>query len=214
MKGKFVTIEGCEGVGKSTLITLLKKYVQDNNIDAVFTREPGGTPVAEKIRAVILDADNKAMTDRAELLLYAAARAQHTQEKIIPAVSEGKIVFCDRYSDSTLAYQGYARGIDIQLCKSLNSIAECGVNIDLTIFLDLSPEDGFRRKGGADKGDRLENESLAFHKRVYEGFKDISKNSGGRYASIDASRSKEDVFEIVIATLKERGICEWITAKW
>ncbi|MBR6773614.1 MAG: dTMP kinase [Clostridia bacterium] len=206
MKGKFVTIEGCEGVGKSTLITLLKKYVQDNNIDAVFTREPGGTPVAEKIRAVILDADNKAMTDRAELLLYAAARAQHTQEKIIPAVSEGKIVFCDRYSDSTLAYQGYARGIDIQLCKSLNSIAECGVNIDLTIFLDLSPEDGFRRKGGADKGDRLENESLAFHKRVYEGFKDISKNSGGRYASIDASRSKEDVFESVIATLKERGI--------
>lgn len=206
MKGKFVTIEGCEGVGKSTLITLLKKYVQDNNIDAVFTREPGGTPVAEKIRAVILDADNKAMTDRAELLLYAAARAQHTQEKIIPAVSEGKIVFCDRYSDSTLAYQGYARGIDIQLCKSLNSIAECGVNIDLTIFLDLSPEDGFRRKGGADKGDRLENESLAFHKRVYEGFKDISKNSGGRYASIDASSSKEDVFESVIATLKERGI--------
>ena len=206
MKGKFVTIEGCEGVGKSTLITLLKKYVQDNNIDAVFTREPGGTPVAEKIRAVILDADNKAMTDRAELLLYAAARAQHTQEKIIPAVSEGKIVFCDRYSDSTLAYQGYARGIDIQLCKSLNSIAECGVNIYLTIFLDLSPEDGFRRKGGADKGDRLENESLAFHKRVYEGFKDISKNSGGRYASIDASRSKEDVFESVIATLKERGI--------
>ena len=206
MKGKFVTIEGCEGVGKSTLITLLKKYVQDNNIDAVFTREPGGTPVAEKIRAVILDADNKAMTDRAELLLYAAARAQHTQEKIIPAVSEGKIVFCDRYSDSTLAYQGYARGIDIQLCKSLNSIAECGVNIDLTIFLDLSPEDGFRRKGGADKGDRLENESLAFHTRVYEGFKDISKNSGGRYASIDASRSKEEVFESVIATLKERGI--------
>ncbi|MBO5215926.1 MAG: dTMP kinase [Clostridia bacterium] len=206
MKGKFVTIEGCEGVGKSTLITLLKKYVQDNNIDAVFTREPGGTPVAEKIRAVILDADNKAMTDRAELLLYAAARAQHTQEKIIPAVSEGKIVFCDRYSDSTLAYQGYARGIDIQLCKSLNSIAECGVNIDLTIFLDLSPEDGFRRKGGADKGDRLENESLAFHRKVYEGFKDISKNSGGRYASIDASRSKEDVFESVIATLKERGI--------
>ena len=206
MKGKFVTIEGCEGVGKSTLITLLKKYVQDNNIDAVFTREPGGTPVAEKIRAVILDADNKAMTDRAELLLYAAARAQHTQEKIIPAVSEGKIVFCDRYSDSTLAYQGYARGIDIQLCKSLNSIAECGVNIDLTIFLDLSPEDGFRRKGGADKGDRLENESLAFHRKVYEGFKDISKNSGGRYASIDASRSKEEVFESVIATLKERGI--------
>ena len=206
MKGKFVTIEGCEGVGKSTLITLLKKYVQDNNIDAVFTREPGGTPVAEKIRAVILDADNKAMTDRAELLLYAAARAQHTQEKIIPAVSEGKIVFCDRYSDSTLAYQGYARGIDIQLCKSLNSIAECGVNIDLTIFLDLSPENGFRRKGGADKGDRLENESLAFHRKVYEGFKDISKNSGGRYASIDASRSKEEVFESVIATLKERGI--------
>lgn len=206
MKGKFVTIEGCEGVGKSTLITLLKKYVQENNIDAIFTREPGGTPVAEKIRAVILDAENKEMTDRAELLLYAAARAQHTQEKIIPAIESGKIVFCDRYSDSTLAYQGYARGIDIGLCKDLNKIAECGVNIDLTIFLDLSPEDGFRRKGGADKGDRLENETLAFHKRVYEGFKDISKNSDGRYASIDASKSKEEVFESVINALKERGI--------
>lgn len=206
MKGKFVTIEGCEGVGKSTLISLLKKFVSDNNIDAVFTREPGGTPVAEKIRAVILDADNKEMTDRAELLLYAAARAQHTQEKIIPAVEQGKIVFCDRYSDSTLAYQGYARGIDLGLCRQLNEIAECGVNIDLTIFLDLNPIDGFRRKGGADKGDRLENESLAFHQRVYEGFKDISKNSGGRYASIDASRSKEEVFESVILALKERGI--------
>ena len=206
MKGKFVTIEGCEGVGKSTLISLLKKFVSDNNIDAVFTREPGGTPVAEKIRAVILDADNKEMTDRAELLLYAAARAQHTQEKIIPAVEQGKIVFCDRYSDSTLAYQGYARGIDLGLCRQLNEIAECGVNIDLTIFLDLNPIDGFRRKGGADKGDRLENESLAFHQRVYEGFKDISKNSEGRYASIDASRSKEEVFESVILALKERGI--------
>ena len=206
MKGKFVTIEGCEGVGKSTLISLLKKFVSDNNIDAVFTREPGGTPVAEKIRAVILDADNKEMTDRAELLLYAAARAQHTQEKIIPAVEQGKIVFCDRYSDSTLAYQGYARGIDLGLCRQLNEIAECGVNIDLTIFLDLNPIDGFRRKGGADKGDRLENESLAFHQSVYEGFKDISKNSGGRYASIDASRSKEEVFESVILALKERGI--------
>ncbi len=204
MEGKFITIEGCEGVGKSTLVAGLKKYFADNNIDAVFTREPGGTPIAEKIRNVILDADNAAMVDNAELLLYAAARAQHTEELIKPSVAAGKIVVCDRYSDSTLAYQGYARGLDKQLCRQLNAIAEAGVNIDLTVFLDLDPELGFKRKGGADKGDRLEQESLAFHKRVYAGFKDIA--SEPRVASIDAGKSAEEVLSSVIDTLKERAI--------
>ena len=111
MSGKFVTIEGCEGVGKSTLTAGLKRYFEQNGIDAVFTREPGGTPVAEKIRGLILDANNDETTPITELLLYAAARAQHTEEMIIPAVNAGKIVVCDRYSDSTLAYQHYARGL-------------------------------------------------------------------------------------------------------
>ncbi len=207
MKGKFVTIEGCEGVGKSTLIRLLKEYCQSNGVDAVFTREPGGTPVAEKIRAVILDAENKAMTSTAELLLYASARAQHTEEKIIPAINEGKIVFCDRYSDSTVAYQGYARGLDLDLCHKLCKIGECGVKIDATVFLDLDPELGFKRKGGADKGDRLEEETLDFHKRVYAGFVDLESKEE-RYIRIDASKNETEVFNSVINALKDRGIID------
>ncbi len=206
MKGRFITIEGCEGVGKSTLLSGLKKYLLDEGIDAEFTREPGGTPVAEKIRAVILDASNAEMTDKAELMLYAAARAQHTEEKILPKVKEGKLVICDRYSDSTLAYQGYARGIDKELIRSLNKIAECGVKIDATIFLDLDPEKGFLRKGGADKSDRLEKETLDFHKRVYAGFKEIAKAESERVISIDASKSASEVLEEVISQLKKRGI--------
>jgi dTMP kinase len=204
MNGKFITIEGCEGVGKSTLLKGLREYLEQNGIQAVFTREPGGTPVAEKIRAVILDADNAEMTDTAELLLYAAARAQHSEEKIIPALKEGKLVVCDRYSDSTLAYQGYARGIDKQLIRSLNAIAECGVTIDATVFLDLDPEKGFARKGGADKTDRLEKETLAFHKRVYAGFCEIAGER--RVLRIDAEKSAEEVLKSVVDGLKERGI--------
>lgn len=206
MKGRFITIEGCEGVGKSTLLAGLKKYFLDEGIDAEFTREPGGTPVAEKIRAVILDANNAEMTDKAELMLYASARAQHTEEKILPKVEEGKLVICDRYSDSTLAYQGYARGIDKELIRSLNKIAECGVKIDATIFLDLDPEKGFLRKGGADKSDRLEKETLDFHKRVYGGFKEIARTESERVISIDASKSASEVLEEVISQLKKRGI--------
>ena len=207
-KGKFVTIEGCEGVGKSTLVAGLKEYFANNGVDAIFTREPGGTPVAEKIREVILDANNSAMTSTCELMLYASARAQHTQEKIIPAVENGQVVVCDRYSDSTLAYQGYARGLDKDLCNELSRIAQCGVKIDLTIFLDLNPERGFKRKGGADKGDRLENENLQFHQRVYQGFCDIAKNNPDRYAVIDAGQSKEEVLSAVIGALKAKGIID------
>ena len=207
-KGKFVTIEGCEGVGKSTLICSLKKHFENKGIDAIFTREPGGTPVAEKIREVILDANNSAMTPTCELMLYASARAQHTQEKIIPAVEQGKIVLCDRYSDSTLAYQGYARGLDMELCQKLCNLGQCGINIDLTIFLNLDPEDGFKRKGGADKGDRLEQETLQFHKKVYNGFCDIAKKNPERVAIIDASKGKEEVFNAVINAFKDKGIID------
>ena len=192
MKGKFVTIEGCEGVGKSTLITLLKKYVQDNNIDAVFTREPGGTPVAEKIRAVILDADNKAMTDRAELLLYAAARAQHTQEKIIPAVSEGKIVFCDRYSDSTLAYQGAS--IDYAWVRALNIGCPAIRCPDLCIFLDLTPEVSMARiSKGRESTEIFENvETLT---KVRDSFMKVIDDLGAveRIKVIDASADIDTV---------------------
>lgn len=207
-KGFFVTIEGCEGVGKSTLLRGLEEYLETAGRDAVFTREPGGTEVAERIRAVILDPENAAMTPTAELLLYAAARAQHTEEKIIPAVRDGKLVICDRYSDSTLAYQSYARGLDRGECLAADEIARRGVKPDLTVFLDLSPERGFARKGGADKGDRLEREKIDFHERVYAGFRAIAESDPDRVVAVDASKSKEEVLAAVVSLLKERGMTD------
>lgn len=207
-KGFFVTIEGCEGVGKSTLLRGLKDYLETAGRDAVFTREPGGTEVAERIRAVILDPENAAMTPTAELLLYAAARAQHTEEKIIPAVRDGKLVICDRYSDSTLAYQSYARGLDRGECLAADEIARRGIKPDLTVFLDLSPERGFARKGGADKGDRLEREKIDFHERVYAGFRAIAESDPDRVVAVDASKSKEEVLAAVVSLLKERGMTD------
>ncbi len=207
-KGFFVTIEGCEGVGKSTLLRGLEEYLEIAGRDAVFTREPGGTEVAERIRAVILDPEHAAMTPTAELLLYAAARAQHTEEKIIPAVRDGKLVICDRYSDSTLAYQSYARGLDRGECLAADEIARRGVKPDLTVFLDLSPERGFARKGGADKGDRLEREKIDFHERVYAGFRAIAESDPDRVVAVDASKSKEEVLAAVVNLLKERGMTD------
>ena len=207
-KGFFVTIEGCEGVGKSTLLRGLKDYLETAGRDAVFTREPGGTEVAERIRAVILDPENAAMTPTAELLLYAAARAQHTEEKIIPAVRDGKLVICDRYSDSTLAYQSYARGLDRGECLAADEIARRGIKPDLTVFLDLSPERGFARKGGADKGDRLEREKIDFHERVYAGFRAIAESDPDRVVAVDASKSREEVLAAVVNLLKERGMTD------
>lgn len=206
MQGKFITIEGCEGVGKSTQLALLKEYFESKGIDAIFTREPGGTDIAEQIRGIILNANNKALTPVTELLLYAAARRQHTEEKIIKALQEGKVVVCDRYADSTVAYQGYARNLDKDLIESLNQIAMANVKIDLTLFLDLDPEKGFARKGGADKNDRLENEKIDFHKRVYQGFVAIAEKDKERVARIDSSVSKEEVFAQIVKALEKAGI--------
>lgn len=206
MQGKFITIEGCEGVGKSTQLALLKQYFLDNGVQAVFTREPGGTDIAEKIRNIILDANNTALTPVAELLLYASARRQHTEEKIIKALNEGKVVVCDRYADSTVAYQGYARNLDKNLIHYLNTIAMANVKIDLTLFLDLPPEKGFERKGGADKKDRLENEKLDFHKRVYEGYLAIAEQNKDRVVKIDSSKNADEVFAQIVNAIKKAGI--------
>ncbi|MCL2061320.1 MAG: dTMP kinase [Firmicutes bacterium] len=204
--GKFITIEGCEGVGKSTQTRFLREYCEKFSIDAVFTREPGGTPISEQIRAVILDAAHQSMDSLTELLLYAAARRQHTAEIIAPALAAGKIVFCDRYSDSTLAYQGYARGIDKQIINVLNRFAMGETEIDYTIFMDVHPKNGFLRKGGANASDRLENEGLAFHEKVYGGFKEIEKSAPHRFLSFKATGTKFETHALIIAALKERGV--------
>ena len=206
MTGKFVTFEGCEGVGKSTQVKKLKEYLASRGINAVFTREPGGTPISEQIRTIILDPEIKSMDDVTELMLYAAARRQHTQEFIKPRLENGETVICDRYIDSTTAYQGYARGLGSETVENLNALAVGDVNIDLTIFLDLPPERAFDRKGGRDEGDRLENEKMEFHKRVYDGFCKIAEKYPGRVVRVDASGSKQQTHEKIIKTLIERGI--------
>lgn len=206
MTGKFVTFEGCEGVGKSTQVKKLKEYLASRGINAVFTREPGGTPISEQIRTIILDPENKSMDDVTELMLYAAARRQHTQEFIKPRLENGETVICDRYIDSTTAYQGYARGLGSETVENLNALAVGDVNIDLTIFLDLPPERAFDRKGGRDEGDRLENEKMEFHKRVYDGFCKIAEKNPLRVVRVDASGSKQQTHEKIIKTLIERGI--------
>lgn len=206
MRGKLITLEGCEGVGKSTQLKKLKEYLSERGVDAVFTREPGGTNISEQIRKIILNKDNTEMDAVTELLLYMAARRQHTAEFIDKQLSEGKLVVCDRYADSSVAYQGFARGLGVELVKNLNAIAMGDVKIDLTLFLDLPPETAFERKGGRDLGDRLENEKMEFHKRVYDGFLNIAKEDGERFVLIDASGEKERTHSEIIRVLKQRGI--------
>lgn len=204
-RGKFITVEGCEGVGKSTQVRLLKEYCQSHGVEALFTREPGGTPISEKIRALILDPENAEMTDTTELLLYCAARAQHTEQVIKPALEAGLNVFCDRYSDSTTAYQGFARGLDLDTVSMLCNASQAGVAVDLTIFMDVNPDDGFARKGG--KGsDRLEKETLAFHRKVYEGFKALEAQNPDRYLCFKARGTKYDTHAEIVQALIARGI--------
>ncbi|MBR1867952.1 MAG: dTMP kinase, partial [Clostridia bacterium] len=197
-KGRFITLEGCEGSGKSTQLQLLREWFQKNNIEAVFTREPGGTPLAEKIREIILDGRNSEMTDKCEALLYAASRVQHLDEKIIPAIKEGKTVVCDRYIDSSFAYQAYARGLGFDFVSEINSYAMKNGMPDLTLFFDISPDEAFLRKGGADKNDRLEQSGMDFHRKVYEGYLQLLKKYPERVKMVDARKSVEEIFGEVL----------------
>ena len=206
MKGKFITVEGTDGSGKSTQLKLLMDYLGTKNCDVVFTREPGGTEISEKIRAIILDINNKEMTDMTEALLYAAARAQHVQQKIIPAINEGKVVICDRFVDSSIAYQGAARGLGTDNIMQINSFALNGIMPDLTLFFDLPPEKGILRKKNEKELDRLESEKLDFHVNVYEGYKKLCSQYPDRIKAISADDTVENinrqVIEIIDGLLK------------
>ena len=193
MRGKFITIEGTDGSGKSTQIGLLMDYLNKKGVDVLFTREPGGTPIGEKIREIILDVNNREMAPETEALLYAASRIQHVREKIIPAVEAGKIVICDRFVDSSLAYQGAARRMGMETIMEMNRAALGGVMPDLTVFFDLSPEKGILRKKNERALDRLEEEKIDFHKRVYDGYKQLCLKYPERIKAIDADRSVEEV---------------------
>lgn len=204
-RGYFVTLEGGEGSGKSTQLGLLEDYLSKGGYDVIFTREPGGTPISEKIRKILLGGENTEMCDETEALLFAAARVQHIKEKILPAVAAGKTVVCDRYVHSSLVYQGYARGLG-EFVEKVNSYAFENCMPDVTIFLDITPERAFARKGGADKDDRMEQSGMDFHKRVYDGYVRVAEKFPDHFVRINADRPVEDVFEDILSTLENRGV--------
>jgi dTMP kinase len=206
MKGKFVTFEGCEGVGKSKQIHLLEEYLKANGVNYYLTREPGGTPVSEQIRKVILDGSNTSMTDECEAMLYASARIQLLKEEIKPRLERGELVLCDRYIDSSFAYQAFARGLGEDFVASINDYAIKNFLPDCTLFLNLSPKDAFKRKGGVDKNDRLELSGFEFHENVYKGYLTLAEKNPNRIVSIDASGSKEQTHAKIIKALKDKGI--------
>ena len=210
MKGLFITIEGNDGSGKSTVIASLKEQLAKLNVDVIYTREPGGSYVAEKIREVILDNDNIAMDDRTEALLYAASRRQHLKETVFPALELGKLVVCDRFIDSSLAYQGVARGLGIDNIYEMNQFATEGFMPDLTIYLLVDPQVGIDRKSNQKELDRLEHEKLEFHTKVYNGYLELAERFKNRVVIIDANCSVDEecsrVNEVVLNFIKERGL--------
>ena len=200
---KFITFEGPEGAGKTSVIQAIQQKLKENN-NIVFTREPGGIEIAEKIRAIILNPAHTAMHERTEALLYAAARAQHFYEKVEPALKEGKFVLCDRFIDSSLAYQGHARGLGMEDVLAINQFA-IGTRLpDITIFFDVKPEVGLARINAnrQDEINRLDKESAAFHETVYEGYQKVISNHHNRYIIVDASKPLDEVIEEVWAILQ------------
>ena len=202
----FITLEGCEGVGKSRQIRLLEEYLKNNGIQYYLTREPGGTPISEQIRSVILDGKNVSMTDECEALLYASARVQLLKENVKPRLDNGELVLCDRYIDSSFAYQGFARGLGLDFVQKINDYAIKNFMPDYTIFLNLPPIEAFKRKGGVDKGDRVELSGMEFHNKVYQGYLELSKIDKDRFIVIDASGKVNETHEKIINALKEKGV--------
>lgn len=198
----FVTFEGCEGVGKSTQLNMLKDYLCRTGQEAVFVREPGSTRISERIRTVILDPALTEMTAETEALLYAAARAQLVSEVILPALSAGKTVICDRYVDSSIAYQGYARGLGADMIRRINSYALENAVPDVTVFIDLRPSASFR---SVRREDRLERETEDFHNRVYDGYIAQARTSNGRFVLIKPEKDKFETQRKIIEALREKG---------
>jgi dTMP kinase len=205
-KGKFITVEGPEGAGKTTIIDMLASNLAEEGYQVLQTREPGGIEIAEQIRSVILDKKNTKMDPRTEALLYAAARRQHLAEKVKPALDEGYIILCDRFIDSSLAYQGHARGLGIEEVYSINSFAIEGMMPELTLYFDIEPEAGLERIN-QHKGrevNRLDLEKLDFHHKVREGYLKLMELYPERIFKIDASRPLEEVYQQAESKLKER----------
>lgn len=214
-RGLFITIEGSEGAGKTTQARLLVAWLRRAH-DVIYAREPGGTPVGERIRALLLDETHREMAAEAEMLLFAASRAQFVAEVVEPALRDGRLVLSERYVDASLAYQGYARGLGVEVVRGVNAAATRGIVPDLTVMLDIEPAVGLARarqaegkEGRRGRGDRLEQEDLAFFTRVREGFLKIATEEPARVHLIDGGRPPEavhaDVIRVVEQVLTARG---------
>jgi dTMP kinase len=202
---RFISFEGTEGTGKSTQVSMLTEYLKDKGLDVVTTAEPGGTVTGQKIRKLLLEPDSD-IDPLAELLLYYADRAQHIREVIDPALDKGSIVITDRFTDSTVAYQGYARGLDLNIIKTLNNLVVGTTNPSLTLILDIDIEEGLRRNREAQKEDRFELETIEFHNRVRNGYIQIAEDDPGRVKVIDASGSPEDVSKKILETVEGKWL--------
>jgi dTMP kinase len=192
----FITFEGGEGSGKSSQAEELRRWLSTQGIPAILTHEPGGTELGEKISDLVKWAQNTDISPMTELLLFNASRAQHVKEVIRPALYEGKAVICDRFDDSTTAYQSYGRGLDLEMVKSINDTATGGLRPNLTVLLDISVEDGLARKSG-EKLDRFEKEDLDFHRKVREGYLKLADEEPDRWLVIDAMQSRESISELI-----------------
>lgn len=202
-KGMFITFEGPDGSGKTTQIKMLMEHLKNIGYQVVYTREPGGTKISEKIRNIILDNENKEMCPTCEALLYAASRAQHVEELIRPALNSGKIVICDRFVESSVVYQGIGRGLGDERVRDINDFAINGVLPDLTIMLMISYEEGLRRKKNQRELDRLENSGDDFHRKVYFAYVNLAEKYD-KIKVINGDRQKEEVFKDILDLLKEK----------
>jgi dTMP kinase len=199
MSGAFITFEGIEGSGKSTQISSLQQRLSEQGRPVRLTREPGGTPIGDQVRRILLDPANRLLDPTAELLLYAASRAQHLREVILPELDAGRIVLCDRFSDATLAYQGYGRGLSIPTIRELDRIVTAGLRPALTVLLDLPVETGLGRARGRNTSQglhgeaRFENEDLLFHNRVRDGYLRLAQEEPARIRIVNAARTPEEI---------------------
>ena len=201
----FVTLEGPEGSGKSTQMLLLAAFLEEQGYSVVATREPGGTGIGDQIRATLHDVSNTAMEPTTEFLLYSASRAQLVRELIRPALAEGKLVLCDRYADSSFAYQGYGRGLDLNELRDITEFATGGLVPDLTILLDIDVEAGLaRRLAGDDEMNRLDLETIAFHGRVRDGYHRMAEADPERWVIVDAARTPAEVQQSLRAVLMQQ----------
>lgn len=206
MCGLFITVEGPEGAGKTTIIERLRMDFSASGVPVLATREPGGIEIAEKIRTIILDKEHTMMDGRTEALLYAAARRQHLTEKIIPALRRGTLVLCDRFIDSSLAYQGFARGLGIDEVYAINQFAVNGLMPDITLYFDIEPEAGLKRiaKHAGREINRLDLETIEFHQKVREGYKLLLNRFPERMVEIDASQPMDNVYEAAKNIIEEQ----------